>query len=106
MLPCFLVFRCGSRFRFCRTCRSVNRIAVFKALAFRKEEGRTLRAWQAVWGAGASAGRASQSRPGGTRQGEGVSSYGVRVFVKKGSISPKTGSGQTTNQFSFVLYAS
>lgn len=49
---------------------------------------------------------ALQSESGGNCQIVGISFPMGYVILSKGSISPKSGSRQTTNQFSFVLYAS
>lgn len=47
-----------------------------------------------------------QSESGGNYQIVGISFPMGYVILSKGSISPEIGSRQTTNQFSFVLYAS
>lgn len=49
---------------------------------------------------------ALQSESGGNCQIVEISFPMGYVILSKGSISPKVGSRQTTNQFSFVLYAS
>jgi hypothetical protein len=49
---------------------------------------------------------ALRRRLGDSWQGVGMSFLRGAGFCKKGSVSPNTGSRQTTNQFSFVLYAS
>lgn len=95
---------CGFCFHFCFKCRSVNRIAVFKALAFRKKKNSAC-AWQLVCMRGLKE-DALQSQSVGNCQIVGISFPMGYMILSKGNISPKIGRRQTTNQFSFVLYAS